>query len=143
MTGFQSKAGFQSKEVAETFATYPPKIRRKLLALRKLILETARRTEGVGAIDECLKWGEPAYLTSSGSGSTIRLAWSAKRPRQFGLYFNCQTDLVETFRRLFAGDFTFEGNRAIVFDENAEPPSDKLMTCIAMALTYHRRKKLN
>jgi hypothetical protein len=50
----------KNPDVAATFDSYPPKFRRKLLALRKLILETAESTEGVGAIEETLKWGEPA-----------------------------------------------------------------------------------
>ena len=38
----------ESPEVAAAFESYPPKPRRKLLALRDLILETAKSTEGVG-----------------------------------------------------------------------------------------------
>ncbi len=58
--------------VARAFAAYPPGMRRKLLALRELILRTAAATGGVGPIEETLKWGEPAYVTSqTGSGSTI------------------------------------------------------------------------
>jgi hypothetical protein len=50
--------------VSAAFDRYPAKIRVKLMALRSLILATAKRTDGVGAIDECLKWNEPAYVTS-------------------------------------------------------------------------------
>ena len=67
---------FESEAVAETFNAYPPKIRKRLIALRSLIFETADKTEGVGALEETLKWGEPAYLTSkSKSGSTVRANW--------------------------------------------------------------------
>ena len=30
------------------------------------------------------------------------------------MYFNCQTNLVETFRTLCPNDFKFEGNRTLV-----------------------------
>lgn len=124
--------------VAATFDSYPPKFRHKLLALRDLILETARSTQGVGEIEETLKWGEPAYLTSeTKSGSTIRIAWKRSNPTQYGMYFHCQTNLVESFRELFPDCFRFSGNRAIVFDENDEVPAQQLSVCIEMALTYH------
>jgi hypothetical protein len=127
--------------VARIFAQYPPIIRRKLFALRQLILDTATKTEGVGAIEETLKWGEPAYLTSeSKSGSTIRIDWKKANPSQYAMYFHCQTNLVETFRTLFPNDFKFEGNRSIVFGENDIVPVDALEFCIAAALTYHRNK---
>jgi hypothetical protein len=131
----------ESAEVARAFEAYPAPMRKRLLALRELILDTAAATEGVGKLEETLKWGEPAYLTSqSKSGSTIRINWVRKRPSQYAMYFNCQTTLVETFRTLFPKEFRFEGNRAIVFDECDEVPKDSLAFCIAAALTYHRDK---
>lgn len=132
---------FESTTVAQAFEAYPSAMRPRLLALRQLIFETAATTEGVGPLDETLKWGEPAYVTSqSRSGSTIRIDWKKKTPSQYAMYFNCQTRLIETFRTLFPRDFRFEGNRAIVFDESDTVPRDALAFCIAAALTYHRGK---
>ena len=129
-------------EVAAVFESYPPKFRRKLLALRDLIFETARITEGVGEVEETLKWGEPAYVTAkSKSGSTIRIAWKKSSPDQYGIYFHCQTNLVGTFRDLFPDQFQFAGNRSIVFGEKDRVPKKELAVCIAAALTYHRVKK--
>lgn len=128
--------------VAKVFASFPPTIRPKMMALRRLILETAAATDGIGPITETLKWGEPAYLTSaSKSGSTIRIGWKKSEPRRYAIYFHCQTNLVDTFRALFPDAFNFEGNRAIVFEESDTLPSDPLAICIAAALTYHRNKK--
>ena len=128
--------------VAKAFDAYPPNMRRKLLSLRELILRTAATTEGVGELDETFKWGEPAYLTSqSGSGSTVRIDWKAARPNQYAMYFNCQTNLVETFRSLFPREFSYEGNRAIVFKDSEPVPTDALAFCVAAALTYHRKGK--
>ncbi|MBI2768586.1 MAG: DUF1801 domain-containing protein [Burkholderiales bacterium] len=132
---------FASPAVAEAFASYPAGVRRKLLALRELILRTAAATEGVGPLEETLKWGEPAYLTAaSKSGSTVRIAWKKSAPSQYAMYFNCQTTLVDTFRTLFPREFKFEGNRAIVFEQADAVPSDALAFCVAAALTYHRGK---
>ena len=132
---------FESEVVAETFNAYPLRIRKRLMALRSLIFETADKTKGVGALEETLKWGEPAYLTSKGkSGSTVRIGWKKSIPSQYAMYFHCQTDLVETFRTLFPSDFRFEGNRAIVFEEGDAVPFDSLAICVSYALTYHRIK---
>ena len=43
--------------VAKAFNEFSAQIRRKLLVLRKLIIEVATLTEGVGAIEETRKWG--------------------------------------------------------------------------------------
>ncbi len=127
--------------VARIFASYPANVRRKLLAIRELIFSLASSIEGVGKIGETLKWGEPAYLTSmSKSGSTIRIAWKKSAPLQYAMYFNCQTNLIDTFRSLFRSEFKFEGNRAIVFDVSEKVQTDSLTICIAAALTYHRNK---
>ena len=133
---------FKSPAVAQAFDGYPAPVRRKLLALRELIFHTAASTQGVGELEEALKWGEPAYLTSrSKSGSTIRLGWKEAKPAQVAIYFNCQTTLVETFRSLFPADFSFEGNRALVFMESTPVPTDALRMCIATALTYHSKRR--
>ena len=112
------------------------------MALRQLIFNTAACTLGVGELEETLKWGEPAYLTSqSKSGSTVRIAYSPKRPLQYAMYFNCQTTLVDTFRTMFPNDFQFEGNRALVFELSQKPPKKELAWCIATALTYHQHRQ--
>jgi hypothetical protein len=130
---------FRSAEVAALFASRPPAIQRRLLALRELIFAVAARTDGVGALEETLRWGEPAYLTSeSGSGSPVRIDWRKRNPSQYAMYFQCQTSLVETFRERFPDAFSFEGNRAIVLEEADEPDERALAKCVAAALTYHR-----
>jgi hypothetical protein len=131
---------FRNAAVAQAFDGYPPEMRRKLLALRQLIFETAACTPGVGEIEETLRWGEPAYVTTqSRSGSTVRIGWKKSAPTRYAMYFHCQTNLVETFRTLFPREFRFEGNRAIVFSEIDVVPADALAFCIAAALTYHRK----
>lgn len=131
-----------SAAVAKVFEAYPSRIKTRLLVLRALIFETAAAIPSVGVLEEALKWGEPAYLTTqSKTGSTIRIGWKKSAPDQYAIYFNCQTSLVETFRTLFPCELKFEGNRAIVFDESCEVPVDILHFCIGTALTYHQEKK--
>ena len=93
---------FVDPAVARVFAGYPRSVRRKLLALRTLIFATAASTEGVGPLQETLKWGEPAYVTAeSGSGSTVRIDWKKSKPSQYAMHFHCGTNLVATFRARF------------------------------------------
>ena len=132
---------FASAEVAAKFNAYPPHVRPKLLALRELILQTASSAEGAGEIEESLKWGEPAYVTRNKSGSTLRIDWKKKEPNHYAMYFNCQTNLVETFRTLFPNDFKFEGNRALVFGLEDKIPKDSLAMCVEASLTYHLKKR--
>lgn len=129
-------------EVAAVFAAHSPKVRARLACLRRLILETAAKTEGVGALGETLKWGQPSYLTSqTRSGTTIRIGEAKGAPGCCALSVHCQTDLIETFRELYPDAFRYEGKRAIVFDESDIVDEAALAHCIALALTYHARKK--
>ena len=128
--------------VAAAFAALPPASRARLLELRALIFEVAGATPGVGPLTETLKWGEPAYLTeASKSGSTIRLGVTRSEPPRCAIYLNCKTTLVEEYRAVFAEAFQFEGNRAVLLDPAAPLPKAALAQAIAMALTYHRRKR--
>ncbi|WP_026603173.1 DUF1801 domain-containing protein [Methylomonas sp. 11b] len=131
---------FLNTTVKAVFDEYPPEIRRKMLVLREAIFAVAA-SEGVGQLEETLKWGEPAYITAeTGCGSTIRMAWKKDKRTQYAMYFICTTNLVETFRTLFPYQFKYEGNRAIVFQETEDVDMDSLSICISAALTYHWNK---
>lgn len=131
---------FENQDVAEVFFHYPNKIREKLLHLRQLVLDTASETEGIGRLEETLKWGEPSYLVKG--GSTIRMDWKESKQNQYAMYFHCTTSLVPTFKKLYNETFKFEGNRAIIFNEDDEIPTNELKHCISLSLTYHQRKHL-
>ena len=129
--------------VAAVLDSYPKPLKSKLLALRALILDTARKTEGVGRLEEALKWGQASYLTSeSKSGSTVRIDRVKSADDQVAVYFHCQTNLVETFRELYP-ELSFGGNRAILLEADKKLPEAELRHCVALALTYHlgKRKK--
>jgi hypothetical protein len=130
-------------EVAAVFNSYPKKIKSKLIFLRQLIFDTATLIEGIGEIEETLKWGEPSNLTSkSKSGSTIRIAWKESQKEHYSIFFKCTANLVPVFKEKFPQKFKFGGNRSIDFNLNDDVPVKELKQCIALALTYHRNKKL-
>ena len=132
-----------NSEVADVFNSYPPKIKSKLMFLRQLIFDTAALIEGIGEIEETLKWGEPSYLTpESKSGSTIRIAWKESQKEHYSIFFKCTANLVPAFKEKFPQQFKYGGNRSINFNLNDDVPVKELKRCIALALTYHRNKKL-
>ncbi|WP_136657367.1 DUF1801 domain-containing protein [Nitratireductor sp. XY-223] len=132
---------FQSSDVEAVFSGYPEPVRSSMLALRELVFEAAQ-TDGVGEIEETLKWGEPSYLTHRPkSGSTVRIDWKPDRPEQCSIFFHCQTSLIANCSELYPDLFEFEGNRRMSFAAAHPPPAEAIRHCLALALTYHRRKK--
>jgi uncharacterized protein DUF1801 len=135
------RAGSAAAAISAVFDSYPKPVGARLRALRKLILDTARKTEGVGPLEEALKWGQVSYLTSeSKSGSTIRIDQVKDAAGQTAIYFHCQTNLVETFREFYP-QLRFSGNRAILLDASERLPEPELRHCVALALTYHLNKR--
>ncbi len=128
-----------NREVKAKFGTYARSQRAQLEAMRGLVLDVASGTEGVGAIEETLKWGQPSYLTpETKSGTTIRI--DAHPAGGVAMYVNCQTDLVDTFRAHYP-KLEYEGVRAVVFPPEEPLPQRELRHIIALTLTYHARKK--
>lgn len=137
----KKRADSSAAAVDAVFGAYPRPVQAKLRALRRLIFDTAKTTKGVGALEEALKWGQPSYLTTeSKSGSTVRIDQLKNEASGYAVYFHCQTDLVETFRELYP-ELRYGGNRSILLDAGEKLPEAALRHCIALALTYHARKK--
>ena len=124
--------------VSAVFEAYPEQVKSQMEALRALVLETAAEIEGLERLEETLKWGEPSYLTKH--GSTLRMDWKEKKPRQYAMYFKCTSKLVPTFQLAFGDLFKYEGTRAIVFGLDERVPTEQLKKCIKAALTYHKVK---
>ena len=136
-----AKTKFSDTAVAEVFSTYAPVQKQKLSELRDIIYQVAAETEGVGSVDEVLRWQQPSYLTpETGSGSTIRIDAIKGQPEKYAIYFHCQTGLVDHFKTIYPKTFKFEGNRALIFNVADALPEDELRHCVSLALTYHLRK---
>ena len=127
-------------KVNDKFNNYPESVREKMQFLRQLVIETAEETDGVEALEETLKWGEPSFVTKN--GSTLRMDWKERTPGQYAMYFQCSSRLVDTFRMVFSHQFRYEGKRAIVFQLNEKIPVQELKECIKASLIYHDVKHL-
>lgn len=130
----------KNPEVEAVFAAYPEAVRDKMEKLRAIVVETAEESPAVSSIEESLKWGEPSFKTNI--GSTLRMDWKSKNPKQYAIYFQCTSRLVPTFRLVFDDRFQYEGNRAIVFQINDKLPMEELKECIKATLSYHKVKHL-
>ncbi len=124
---------FQAK-----FESYPDFVRDKLQYLRTLVIETAEEIPEITRLEETLKWGEPSFLTKT--GSTLRIDWKKKTPSQYQMYFKCTSKLVETFKLVFGELFEYKKNRAIIFRLDQEVPVAELKKCIKATLVYHKVK---
>lgn len=126
--------------IAKIYSDFPEQYQNQLTRLRELIFEAADTTNGISNITECLKWGQPSYIAEpKGIGSTVRLGVEGDRA---AVYFICSTNLVETFKTQYPDTFDYAGNRAILLEPNVAIPDKELSHCIAIALTYHKRKSL-
>ena len=131
---------FQDNAVKDVFDGWSAPLKNTGLAVRELIFQTALKLPQTGELEEALKWGQPSYLTpKTKSGSTVRIGL-VKNSEMLGLFFHCQTNLVETFRGFYSDELVFEGNRAIHIDPADELKLAPLGHCIGMALTYHLNK---
>jgi len=143
-----SRFPFQDSSVERIFAAYEEPVRAALLDLRTLVLETAgelsANTPKMGPIVETLKWGQPSYLPKKPKiGSTVRIDAISGGDHDLGMYFHCQTTLVAGFREQYPDQFTFSGNRALLFSNDRRWPDAALRHCVAQALTYHLKTQVS
>jgi hypothetical protein len=84
-----------------------------------------------------------SYLTpATKSGTTIRIAADDTHGGDLALYVNCQTSLVGEWRERYP-ELLYGGTRSVHFRLGEALPREALRHMIAMALTYHARKKGN
>lgn len=131
-------------DIQQTFDNYHPQTKKQLLKIRQWIFEigesSGESASEIGQVQECLKWGDPSYLTSSPkSGTTLILSQLKSEPSKYGLFVHCQTSLIEDFRVAYP-DLPYDKNRGVLFDSQAPIQTDVIKQFIYLALTYHARK---
>lgn len=132
---------FLNPETAHVFSQYQSQTKQTLLIIRQWIFDIAQSSDEIGEIEECLKWGEPSYVTHSPkSGTTLRLSQLKSNPTEYALCVHCQTTLIEEFRQVYP-DFKYDKNRGVIFDSNKPVATDAVKQFIYLALSYHFRKR--
>lgn len=131
--------------VKAVFEAYPQDIRAPLEELRDTILDVGRALNGIGPVEESLKWGQPAYRPMRPRvGTTLRIgpANDVDGALGYALYVPCQTRLIQDFRQLYRDRLRYAGDRAVLFAAGETPPPAPLRHFIALALTYHSRERV-
>lgn len=116
--------------ISRAFAEFDADSAKVLDQLRELILTQAQVLSV--EVDECLRWGQPSYI--SPVGSMLRLGIS--KSGHPAIFAHCQTTIIADFAAEFGSDFQIEGNRAITFPTPDAVQADKLCLMIAHALRY-------
>ncbi|GGA30547.1 DUF1801 domain-containing protein [Neptunicoccus cionae] len=127
---------FPPPEVQAAFNSFPPAEQEKLLAVRRLIFDSAVAVEA-GAVTETLRWGQPAYLVKR--GSSLRLG--VGKTGQAAIFAHCQSSIIGSFATAFGGDFALDGNRAVYLDRVGPEELEKLRFLILHGLQYKRAPK--
>jgi hypothetical protein len=131
---------FQNSEIRSVFDKCLPHTKQALLTIREWIFEIAKSSDEIGQIEECLKWGEPSYVTHSPqSGTPLRLSHLKSNPAAYGLFVHCQTTIIEDFRVIYP-DLNYDKNRGVLFDSYEPLQTDVVKPFIYLALSYHSRK---
>lgn len=128
----KSNVEFSDTQIAAVFNSYPEPAKSGLLKLRALIFEVAEANPKIGAVSETLKWGQPSY--QSASGTPIRLG--LPKAGGYAVFAHCQTAVISDFRNILGDKYTYDANRAVVFDATADPDLNEVAVLINRALTY-------
>lgn len=125
-------------ELEAKYSSYPATVSPIINNLRREFINTASDLNLT--VSQTLKWGEPSFMVKG--GSTVRIDWKNKLPDKIGIYFNCNSRLVETFKELYPTTFDYQGNRAILLNVNMPIAMTELKHCIRLAFSYHQNKHL-
>ncbi len=137
-----SKALEMPDNVREVVEQFSPQAQEAFHKIRELIFSVAAQTDGVGRLEETLKWGEPSYLTpATKSGTTVRVCMPKNKLDEIAIYVNCKTTLIDTYKELYGDELKLVGTRAIVLPTEKPLPIEPLKHAIALALTYHQSKR--
>lgn len=124
------------KNVQAVFDSFTDETRASAMVLRDLIIAVADETPEADAVEETLRWGQPAYVTKK--GSTLRIGV----PKSGGcaLYAHCQSNIISSYAAAFPGADVIEGNRAVIFAHVDDIDVGRLRMLVHHALTYHQKR---
>ena len=122
------------RSVSDVVANWPKDAQRRFQQLCAVVHEVAAGDPRVAPLTETLKWGEPSFLTKT--GTTLRIAWKAKTPDEIGLFVIFRTDLLDQTRSLYPDAFRYEGTRALFLSLAAPIPEQAVAHLASRTQTY-------
>lgn len=123
---------FACDRIAAAFDLPDARARAGLLALRDLILETAKTLPDIGPVEEALRWGQPSYISREGTPLRLGVPKSAR----FGLFVHCQSRVIPNYLERYPAWDRIEGTRAVLFDRPDQIEPLRHGWLIRHALTY-------
>lgn len=123
-----------AKPLESVVSQWPQQAQLRFHCLRRIIHDTAAINPEVAPLSEELKWGEPSFLTKT--GTTLRIAWKPRTPEEIGLFVICRTDLLDQVRSLYGEAFRYEGTRALYLPLSDPIPSDAVSYLALRTQTY-------
>ncbi|MBM9548127.1 DUF1801 domain-containing protein [Leptospira sp. 201903074] len=127
-----------SESLSSYYFNLTPVMLDKFMEIRNWIYEISQSNDQIGEIEECIKWGQPSFLTpKTKSGSTIRIG--KVNDSEYALYFNCKTSIAQEIAIEFP-ELKCDGKRALYLEANQKLSKTKLIVCLKKALLYHKRK---
>ncbi|EMY71769.1 hypothetical protein [Leptospira vanthielii] len=127
-----------SESLSSYYFNLTPVMLDKVMEIRNWVYELSRADTRIGEIEECIKWGQPSFLTpKTKSGSTIRIGKVSDT--EYALYFNCKTTIAEEIAIEFP-EWNCDGKRALYFTVDQKLSKTKVIVCLKKALLYHKRK---
>lgn len=120
-------------DIQDFYPNYSTLEKQRLIELQTLIHQVA--DESHLELVESSKWGQLSFATPQ--GTPIRI--DKLSDTEIGCFVHCQTNLIETWRSLFADTLTFSKNRAIVLRLEEPFPVESLKICIDQAFYYHMK----
>ncbi len=132
---------FKDHHIYELYTAPPAPFNQIMLQIRTWIFQAPKRNSLIGPIKETLRWGEASYINEQGHGSLLRIAYKDTSKPYVGLYFHCKTTLIGSIAKKYGNAFTYQGNRAIIFDGQQALNESAIKDCIEQAMLYHHYKK--
>ncbi|WP_299350128.1 DUF1801 domain-containing protein [uncultured Shimia sp.] len=123
-----------SDPIQNVVETWPELAQTRFYTLRQIIHDTAATNPDVAPLTEDLKWGEPSFLTKT--GTTLRIDWKPKHAEEIGLFVICRTDLLEQVRNLYPDTFRYEGTRALYLPLGQPIPEEAIAYLSNRTQTY-------
>ena len=124
-------------DVLTCLRSWPEEARDAFQTCRTTFHDVAEEAQ-LGALDESLKWGQPAWRPRRPrTGTTLRMSWDPATPGYLQVFVGCKTDLAARMQHLYPDLPVNDGRRQMAVDLAAPLPGQALRHLAEMTFAYH------